>query len=138
MYLEARKTSGGFVALVTVLLVGAIGISVAIAVITMGISVSRSSFAREQSARARALADACGETALMQIRTSPSYTGSSTLTLGQGSCEYAVFDTGGQSRLINATGTVTQVIPPIIRKVRIGISSISPIIVITSWNEVAD
>ena len=88
----------------------------------------------EQSNQAKALANACAEEALQQIRDSTPFTGTGNLTLGQGSCNYTVTSGGGQNRTIASTGTVGS----IVRKVKTTIDKINPGINITSWQEVAD
>lgn len=124
----------GYIALITVLVVGAIGTAVAAAIILFGLATSRTSFARVQSNQAMALANACAEEALQQIRDSSPFTGSGNLTLGQGTCAYAVTNLGGQNRSITSSGAVGTVV----RKVGILIDKVRPSISITSWQEVGD
>lgn len=124
----------GFIALIAVIIVGAIGLSIAVALLLNGIDAMRASFADEQSSQARALADACAEHALGIIRAQTLYIGTGTLTLGAGSCTYTVSSQGGQNRTIMATGSVGTMV----RKVKISISAITPSIEIESWQEVAD
>lgn len=124
----------GYIVLITVLVIGAIGVAIAVSVIWLGLGGSKSSFAFEQSNQAKALANACSEEALQQIRDSTPFTGSGSLTLGQGSCSYTVAASGGQNRTITSSGTVGT----IVRKVKIIIDTINPTINVTSWQEVAD
>lgn len=131
-FLEA--SSKGFTTLVAMLVVGAIASAVAISLLLLGISTTKNSLAMQQSFQAKALADACAEYALQQIRNSTPYSGSGSLTLGQGTCNYAVANTGGSNRTITAYGTVGTVV----RKVKITISQINPRIIIATWQEVAD
>lgn len=127
------RTEGGYVALLSVLVVGAVGIAVSVSLLLLGLGSSRTSFAVEQSLQAQGLANACAEEGLQQIRSSTSYTGTGSLTFGQGTCAYTVTTQGGESRTIVATGTVST----IVRKVQVVISDISPSIVVASWQEVA-
>lgn len=106
--------------------------AITISLILLGLGSSRTSFAVEQSNQAKALVNACAEEALQQIRDFLPFTGSGSLTLGQGSCSYTVTSQGVQNRTIIASGTVGT----IIRKVRITINKINPTIVATSWQEV--
>ncbi len=127
--------STGFITLISVLVVGAVGIAITLSVIVLGLGSSRTSFALEQSNQAKALTNACVEEALQQIKDSTSFTSTGTsLTLGQGTCTYTVTNDGGQNRTITATGTVGTTI----RKVKVVISQISPSITVTSWQELAD
>ena len=137
----ARKLNGyhpqahfGFVALISVLIIGAVGVAIALSLLLLGIGSSRTSFAVEQSNQAKALANACAEEGLQQIKDSTPFTGSDNLTLGQGACVYTVTSQGGQNRTILASGTVGT----IIRKLKIIINSINPLIQVVSWQEVDD
>lgn len=124
----------GFITLISVLIVGAVGTAIAVSLILLGIGSSRTSFAVEQSNQAKALANACAEEALQQIRDSTPYTGSGNLSLGQGDCSYTVTSQGGQNRTITASGTVGT----IVRKVEVVIDTINPAIEIVSWKELPD
>jgi Tfp pilus assembly protein PilX len=126
--------SRGYIVLITVLIIGAVGTAIAVAVLWLGLGDSRSSFALQQSSQAKSLANACSEEALQQIRDSTPFTGTDNLTLGQGTCSYTVTSQGGQDRTITSTGTVGT----IVRKVKIIIDTINPSINVTSWQEVAD
>jgi len=70
--------------------ISAVGIIITLSVILLGLGSSRTSFSLEQSNQAKALANACAEEALWQIRDSMAFTGSGSLVLGQGTCGYAV------------------------------------------------
>lgn len=128
---ETTKTRG-YVALVSVLIVGAIGVAVVTGVILLGLSWSRTSLALEQAFQAKTLADACAEDALQQIKDSIPFSGNGTLTLGQGSCAYTVTNDGAQNRSLVSVGMVGTVI----RRVAATLDKISPSINITSWQEV--
>lgn len=127
-------TNRGFITLISVLVLSAVGVAVGVSLILSGLGSGRTAFALEQSNQAKALANACTEEALAQINDSIPFSGTGTLTLGQGSCSYTVTKQTGQNRTIDSTGTVGTVI----RKVRILIDKITPSIHITSWQEVAD
>ena len=127
-------TQKGYIALITVLVTGAVGVAIAVSLLLLGLASSRTSFALEQSNQAKALANACSEEALQQIRDSTSFTGTGTLSLGLGTCSYTVTSQGGQNRTATSTGTVGT----ILRKVKIIIDTINPSINVTSWQEVAD
>lgn len=122
----------GYVALVSVLIVGAIGVVVVTGVILLGLSAGRTSFTTQQSFQAKALADACIEEALQQIKDSIPFSGNGTLTLGQGSCAYTVTNNGAQNRSVVSVGTVGTVV----RRVNVTLDKISPSINITSWQEI--
>lgn len=129
--LDQIRTSNGFVALITVLIMGAVGVAVGISAILLGLGYSKSSFAIEQSGQSRALANACAEEALQIIDGSTPYTGTGNLSLGGGTCTYTVTSQGGQNRTVTTTGTYGTVI----RKVSIVITKINPNIEISTWQE---
>lgn len=133
-FMALPRSAKGFATLVAVLLVGVLGLAIAVSLLLLGTSSSRTSFVMEQSYQAKALTDGCAEEALQQIRDSLPFTGSGSLTLGQGSCSYTVTSQGSQNRTITASGTVATMT----RRVRIMIDQINPAINITSWREVAD
>ena len=126
--------SKGYIALITVLVTGAVGAAITVSLILLGLGSSRTSFSLEQSNQAKALANACAEEALQQIRDSTAFTGTGSLTLGQGTCGYTVVNDGGENRTVTASATVGTVV----RKIKIIVNAINPAINITSWQEVAD
>src|SRR3989338_1357885 len=125
---------GGYITLVSVLVVGAVGVAISTSLLLLGLGSSRTSFAVEQSRPAQALANACSEEALKQISMSAPFTGSGNVVLGKGACSYTVTIQGGHNRIITAVGTVGT----IVRKVKIIIDQIVPAIQVVSWQEVAD
>ena len=129
--LSAKK---GYITLLMVIIVGAIGVATGVSLLLLGVGSSRTSLSFEKSNQAKALSNACAEAALDQIRSSPSFSGSAGLTFGRGRCSYQVLNLGGQSRLINASGTVDEVV----RKIKITLNQITPKINLTSWQEVSD
>ena len=104
--LHHSHRSGGYIALITVLVTGAVGVAITVSLILLGLGSSRTSFSLEQSNQAKALANACSEEALQQIRDSTPFTGTGNLTLGRGTCAYAVVNDGAQNRTVSASGTV--------------------------------
>ena len=132
--IHRHTTQGGYITLISTLVVGAVGIAVVAALLTQGVGLSRSAFAREQSAQSGALADACAEEALQQLADNNTFVGTQGLTLGQGSCSYTVTNTGGSTRRVESTGTVGTVT----RKVLVVVSVISPQVQLSSWQEVVD
>lgn len=124
--------TNGYITLISVLIIGAVGVAITTSLLLLGLGSSRTGFALQQSNQAKGLANACSEEALQQINESIPFSGTATLTLGQGTCVYTVTRGIGQNRTITATGTVGS----IIRKVSISIDKISPAIHVTSWQEV--
>ncbi len=128
-----RGNQGGYVILLSVLVVGAVGTAVATSLLLLGIGAGRSSLDQQRSVQARALANSCAEEALERLRRDNTYAGGVTLSLGAGSCQIGtVGGSGDTNRTVEVTGTVDQVV----RKVYLDISSIGPPTDLTSWQEV--
>lgn len=130
--MPAPKTSG-FITLISVLILGAVGVAVMSSLILLGLGSSRTSFATEQSLQARGLADACGELGLDTIRGNTSYVGTTNAVFGNGTCSFTVTNTGGTTRSVVSTGTVGT----IVRHATIVVATVSPV-TLTSWQEVAN
>ena len=140
--LISRKSqcNKGFITLMATLLVVAVGLSISVSLLILGVDSSRTSFVIVQSYQANALANACSEEALQLIYDSMAvlpppdpipFTGTGSLTMGQGDCSYTVTDTGGGTINITTSGTAGDAV----RKNQIILSSISPIVV-SSWQEI--
>lgn len=121
----------GYIGLISVLFVGAVGTVIAVTVLLLGLATSRTSFALVQSAQARALADACAEEALQRIRDFVPFSGNGTLTLGSGSCNYTVTRLSGQNRTVSAAGFVGAMV----RRVSVSVTQINPTVT-AFWQEV--
>lgn len=126
--------NSGYIALISLLIIGAASLATGIALLTAGIDGQKSSLVHQQSIQARQLASACAEEALQVIHDATATTGTNGLTLGQGTCSYTITNTGASTRTIDASGTVNGVVRKAKVYVTIGGSSIS----ITSWQEVSD
>ncbi|MBP6866096.1 MAG: hypothetical protein KBC12_00970 [Candidatus Pacebacteria bacterium] len=126
--------SKAFVTLIGVIVFGSVCISLVVAILMLGIGSSKTSIAVYHSRQALFAAHACAEEALETIRENHSFAGNGNLTLDAASCNFAVTDKGGESRNVASSGSVGT----ITRKVEIEIDAISPVINVTSWQEVAD
>lgn len=124
----------GYVTLISILVIGAVGLAISTSLLLLGIGNSRTSFAVEQGNQAKALANTCGEEALQRIRDLNSYAGSDSLVLGEGSCSYTVTNQGGQNRTITAEGEVGTML----RRVEILVDAVTPVVEVLSWQEVAE
>lgn len=129
--IQRPKDNKGYILLLSVLVVGAVGVAIATSLLLLGLGSSRNSLSLEQSDQAKAVANACAEEALQQIRDNASFSGSNNLTLGQGTCLYSVTNLGGNNRQVVVSGTVGI----LIRKLTISVTAISPSIIIGSWQE---
>lgn len=121
----------GYVGLLSVLFVGAIGAVVATTIMLLGLASSRNSLALVQSMQAKGMANACAEEALLRIRKLTSYTGIGTLSSNVGNCNYSVTAGSGENRTVLANGYVGSVV----RKLSISVTQINPLIS-ASWSEI--
>lgn len=95
-------------------------------------SVSSSGVLVSQT-QAQALANACAELALEKLKLDLAYVGNETLSVGTSSCQViSVTGTGNTNRVINAQATINS----ITRKVKVTISTVNQLTVISSWQEV--
>lgn len=127
---EVRK---GYIALISVILIGTLGTAIMISVINSGISSGKTDFALQQSGSTRVLASSCAEEALQVILETGTTTGGGALTIGSGTCTYLITSQNGQNITVNSTG----ILGTITAKVQVVISTTSPSIVLSSWKEVS-
>lgn len=130
----AAITQGGYVALIAILIVGAVSTTIALALLMNGVDSQRAVLVTQRSVQARNGAVACAEEALQEMHDNTTYVGTDTLTVGQASCTYTVTNTGGAARTIDVTATAGSVVRKIKIYATIGGTNIS----ITSWQEVND
>jgi hypothetical protein len=130
-----QTNSGGYVLLLSVLVVVVIGTAVATSLLLWSVTDAQTTTILQQSARARQLAQTCAEEALWQLQQDTAYAAGGTLTVGADSCSIvAITGTGGSNRVINASGTVGSVV----RRVQVTVTTVANPPVIASWQEVAD
>ena len=123
----------GYIALISVIVIGAITTGIATTLLFYGIILSQSGLNYQQSNQAKAAANACAEDALQKIRDDNNYTGTSNLTLTNGeTCSAVVTNTGGSNRKIEAQGLQNDNT----RRLQIVITQVNPKIIINSWSEV--
>ncbi len=129
----AKKNSNmGFVTLYSVIILGSVGLALVAALAMSGIWAIRTSGNDRDSAQARKAADSCVELALQTIWDNNSFSGNGSSTLGGSICTFSVTNTGGDSRIINATGTVGS----LLRKIFVSVDALSPAINVSDWQEV--
>lgn len=130
------KQEQGFIALVSILIVGALVLVVSIGVSLRAIGETQMSLGQEFGNRARVLADACAEYALMQLKNNLQYSGNETILLDEtDSCDILpVEGSGNENRTVKTQATSTG----FMRKIHIEIARVNPTTQITLWEEVAD
>ncbi|RJO59200.1 hypothetical protein C4546_03165 [Candidatus Parcubacteria bacterium] len=133
-FFRLNHKSKGYIALLSLIILGAVGSAVAVSVLLLGLNSTRNSLTLNQGEQAKAYANACAEEALQAIRDNPNFSGTVNLVIGSGTCNYTVVNAGGQNRTITTMGSLGVVV----RKISIFINQISPTISISFWQEVAN
>ena len=131
---KLNRQAPAYITLISAIITGAVILAIIIFFLESGTGATKNSQDKLRAGQARALANACAEEALQTIRDNTSFTGSGSLNLGSGTCNYLVTDSGGGNRTINASSTVGSNV----QKARFVISTTSPKILVTSWDEVGD
>lgn len=131
--IERCYNKKGYIILLSVLLIGAAGLSIAISIILLGVAQARNSASVSSFSEARALASACAEEGLQQIRDDEYFAGSAELTFSNGTCTYTVIYQGGDNREIQAVGEVGNTIS----RIKVTTDTIAPTINIASWQELS-
>jgi mitochondrial fission protein ELM1 len=135
MHIHTRKVNNGrygFITLISVIVMVAVSSALAVSVILLGLDSMRTGQTINESNEAVAIADACAEEALEQIRTND-LIGAQAVTVGNGECSYTIQDEGGEARRIEVTATAYSVT----RRILVTTSTRTPDITITSWRDVA-
>ena len=128
-----ERAQSGYIALISVLIIGAVSLTIATALLITGADAQQENLSRQQSMKARQAAAGCVEEALQQIHDNTSFVATNTsLTVGDTSCTYTVTNTGASTRTITTSSTVGNVVRKIQTYVTINASSLS----ISSWQEV--
>ena len=129
--MNIMRIKNGYVALVTVIVLGSVATLVASTLLLLGLGHTRTALTESQSIQARASADACVEESLRQLRLSSSFTGTGNLILSGSSCSYNVVNTGGSTRQIITSGISGNST----RRNTVDVLSLSPNIVFNKWQE---
>jgi hypothetical protein len=124
---------GGYIALLSVTIVGAAAMAIALLLLSAGTDAQRTNLVTQQTIQARQLAYGCAEEALQIVHDSTSYTGSGSVVMSTGTCNYTVASTGSSTRTIAVSSTISGVVRRAMIYVTINSSSLS----ITSWQDVS-
>lgn len=127
------KHNKGYIALMSVILMGALGAAVMVSVIAQGVTSGKTELSLQRAGHARVLATSCVEEALQIILETATTSRTSSLILGDGSCSY-VITKPASSVIINSTGNYGN----LVKRVQVVLSTSSPSIVLSSWQDVSD
>ena len=123
----------GYIFLLSVLVVGTISLAITTSVLLLSTSAARTGISLKHSGESLALAQACAEYALFELRSDSSYGGSEILNIGSGTCEVLIVGgTGNENRTICTEGIRGDTA----RRLEILIARLLPSVTIISWQEV--
>ena len=129
------KTQEGYIALISVLIISATIFVLAINASLFGVAESDMGLQKFQSSAAFYLATLCAEDALMKLKDDLKYQGDEILTVDDETCTILPLEGGGnQNRVIMTTGVVGGKV----RKIKIEIDQVNPVMKIKSWREVVE
>lgn len=129
-----QELNKGYIALISVILISAIGVAIMLSVVSSGITAAKTDFSIQQGGSVRSIASSCAEEALQKIQETGTTSSNGTLVVASGTCTYLITSTNGQNITISATG----LLGAITSKIKVIIATTSPVITLSSWEEVAD
>lgn len=127
-----KLNKSGAVLLMGVLVLSAVSLTIGLAVVLGGIGRTQSSGVTVEDSRARAMADACIDRALDELRDNPSSSGLIVVSEPNIQCSYTILS--GANTIVQAESTQGRVT----QRVQVDLSSVVPNIVISAWREVPE
>ena len=109
-FLTKYTQNKGYVALMSVLIISALGAAVATTLLTTGTSFEGTSLALEQQYSANALGIACANVALEEIRLDSAYAGDENVEFAYGECDILPIDINGGTYTVNIEGLVGAIV----------------------------
>ena len=122
----------GAVLLLSVIIMGAIAVSVVSALIVGGIDNTQLSAQQQAATEAQTQAELCVEEALLQVKNSNTVSGTTVITTGGNSCSFTIINGGGSNRTINSEAQVGDVI----KRLQITLDRLNPQLNVTKWENV--
>lgn len=121
----------GYIALISVMIISTLVVLIATSASLLSLSESGMSLQETQAWQSYYLADFCTEYALIKLESVLDYAGE-TITVGDGFCNISLGGTGNFNRVIETQSAVLGQT----RKIKVEISQVSPVMQITSWQQV--
>ena len=132
---KSKTQKRGYIALVTVIIITAVTLMIALSVNLESMGEIKISLAKNQSSKAFYLSTACAENALMKLKDNLNYGGDETLIFNNGTCSILPVEGGGnEDRLIKVIGDVGDYT----RRIKIEILRVNPTMEIAFWQEVTE
>ncbi len=130
-----RSSQSGVVAFMTMLVVSAVALAVAVSISLLGVSEARNSLDFKRGHETLKIAEACVEEGLLRLRNEDTYTGTggTPLPVGNGLCTISVSGVTND-RTIDATATLSTT-PSVTKSVQVTAKRTGNSINIVSWQE---
>ena len=134
-----RKHTNGYVTLILVIVISAVGLIVAGYLLYSSVSTGKTSLSVQQSEQAKSAANACSELALGLLQTNitlptPVTSSYSIDATAKSSCSYTISGTS-PNYIIDSSGIIDPTSANVIRKVHITLNQVGPVLNISSWQE---
>ncbi len=130
--MQFKKNKNGYIALISIMIIGAIVLSLVLAITVVSLNQKFSLIGYNQSLRSYYLADACASYALIKLQNDPGYTGNETVELDENFCYIEPISGEGNNDRIIITGSQ---VGDYERKVEVKINQIKPETIIDTWQE---
>ncbi|MEN9881426.1 MAG: hypothetical protein RLZZ308_609 [Candidatus Parcubacteria bacterium] len=135
-FLQQKHTASnprGYIALFSVIVLGAIGTAITVSLLLSGIGASQTGLVLAEKTQARMTATSCAEEVLQQILDTGIDTGTGSMSIGSSTCTYTIISTGIESMLVQVEGIQGKAHS----KMSVVVASSTPRIKLSSWQEVS-
>lgn len=123
----------GYIALISVLIISAVLILIAVSIVQLGIGGTKMAIQENQSLESDYVAQACAEEALIKLVESATYSGNEIITINGNTCQILPLEGSGSNKVIKiSTMTHNQT-----KRLKIETNQLRPTIGIASWQEVS-
>lgn len=127
---QIKNQQAGFVLLISTIIIAAVLTAVIFSVSFRGFYTRFNLFDSESKERSLALAEACGQIAVLKRIQSSSYTGNETLPVGTGSCQVLTIDSTGSDIIIRTKAEIDDAVS----NIQINLNSTT--LAVIRWREV--
>lgn len=133
--MKIKTNKNGYIALITLLLVGAIVLIAVIAITFVSLNQKSGIISHNRTIKNYYLANACANYAILQLQKNLEYQGHETLTIDENLCQVeAVSGSGNFSRIIITSSQINNQM----KKIKIELEQVKPMTIIKSWGESFD
>jgi len=128
-----KQSKNGYIALISVIIIGAIVLVLVLAITLITLSQSQNMIGQNQAQKSYYLANACAHYALIKLQDNTSYTGNETVNIDDYGCQVEqILGSGNFNRTIKTSSNVNDHLI----KIEMVVSQIKPKTIIKSWQEI--